>query len=164
MHIPSIIILVGGFQLYDNIHLGWLLGIGLFIFLLTMYYRQAREPLRSRIRQWLASIILVMEIVKDIYHIVRGTFSFYYLPLHLCSLAIFIIFWHAFRSNSTNKEMLYALVLPGALAALIFPEWTTTAIYTYLHHLPLIQDKDTLSWLQGEPKEQPSCLRKAWSY
>lgn len=121
MHISSLLSLTGGFYLYDNIHFGWLLSIGLATYLLAIHYQQASLFSRLKIRQSLACIVLAMEISKDLYYITHGTFSFYYLPFHLCSLAIFIVFWHAFRPTKTNTEMLYALVLPGALAALIFP-------------------------------------------
>ena len=134
MHVSSLLPLTVRFQLYDSIHFGWLLSISLAIYFLTMYFRQASLSTRLKTRQFLACIILAMEILKDLYHITYGTFSFYYLPLHLCSLAIFIVFWHAFRPTQANTEMIYALVLPGALAALIFPEWTTTAIFSYMHN------------------------------
>ncbi|KOS68028.1 hypothetical protein AEA09_05320 [Lysinibacillus contaminans] len=134
MPVSVLLLFTGGFQLYDRIHFGWLLSICLVVSILTRYYRQASLSTRLKIRKSLACIILAMEIVKDLYHVSQGTFSFYYLPLHLCSLAIFIVFWHAFLPTKTNKEMLYALVFPGALAALIFPEWTTTAIFSYMHN------------------------------
>lgn len=127
-------LLSDGFQLYDDIHFAWLLSISIITSILTIYYRQASLSTRLIVRQSLACIIFAMEISKDVYHIIQGTFSLYYLPLHLCSLAVFIVFWHAFRPTKTNAEMLYALVLPGALAALIFPEWTTTLIFSYMHN------------------------------
>lgn len=134
MPVSALLLLTSGFQLYDSIHFGWLLSICLVVSILAMFYRKASLSKSLKIRQSLACIILAMEILKDLYHFTHGTFSFYYLPLHLCSLAIFIVFWHAFLPTKTNAEMLYALVFPGALAALIFPEWTTTAIFSYMHN------------------------------
>ena len=56
-------------------------------------------------------------------------FSFYYSTYVAWPFSLF-----TFHPTKTNAEMLYALVLPGALATLIFPEWTTTPIFSYMYN------------------------------
>ena len=46
-----------------------------------------------------------------------------YLPLHLCSINIFLIALHAWRRPKLLDAFLYFVCLPAACAALLFPTW-----------------------------------------
>ena len=46
-----------------------------------------------------------------------------YLPLHLCSINIFLIALHAWRRPKLLDTFLYFVCLPAACAALLFPTW-----------------------------------------
>lgn len=54
----------------------------------------------------------------------HGAFLPKYLPLHLCSIHIILIAVHAVRPSKGLENFLYAIWIPGALAALLFPAWT----------------------------------------
>ena len=53
--------------------------------------------------------------------------------MHLCGFGIFIIGIHVYYSNRTTSTLLYALTLPGAVIALIFPGWATDPVGGFLH-------------------------------
>ena len=61
-----------------------------------------------------------------------------YLPLHLCSINIYVIMFHAwFAKSEKTKEIignfLYALCMPAALAAILCPTWTKLPITSFMH-------------------------------
>ena len=53
-----------------------------------------------------------------------GHLTVYSLPLHLCELAPFLYLLFSWRSWNWLGQVLYTLCLPGAAAALVFPDWT----------------------------------------
>jgi len=53
-----------------------------------------------------------------------GELTVYELPLHLCSMAGILSLLHAYTLWDWTGQVLYALCLPGTVAALIFPDWT----------------------------------------
>ena len=58
-----------------------------------------------------------------------------YLPLHLCSINIFVIAFHAIKPTKTVGNYLYTVCIPGAMAALLFPTWNALpgANYMLIH-------------------------------
>ena len=75
-------------------------------------------------RKILGISVLCCEILREMNLIFAGVFSVYYLPLHLCSLAVFFTFYHSLVGGNTVGNFLYCLCMPGAIAALLFPDWT----------------------------------------
>lgn len=67
--------------------------------------------------------MLLMEAYKDIVLIVTGHMEFQYLPLHLCGIAIFLEALFAFFPCAFFGELTCVVCLPGAAAALLFPDW-----------------------------------------
>ncbi len=113
-----------GFNLFDSTHLLWLLFIALACFFICIgFCRNPRNSQNVFARQ-IAVLLLVLEIAKDILLFVLGEFALSYLPFHLCGLAIFMCVWHAFSGSALAGELCYSLAMPGAVAALIFPDWT----------------------------------------
>ena len=56
-----------------------------------------------------------------------------YLPLHLCSINIFLIAAHAVKPTKLLNNFLYLICIPGALAALLFPTWTELPPTSFMH-------------------------------
>ena len=81
----------------------------------------------------IALLLLVSEIVKIALLIITGKFEWDYLPLHLCSINIFVILSHSIKPTKFTAEFLYAVCLPGAAAALLFPGWPTLPLLNFLH-------------------------------
>ena len=69
-----------------------------------------------------------LEIFKDLFLVHVHRFGLGYLPLHVCSIGIFVFLLREFLPLKKAKEIFgevaVILIMPGALAALIFPDWT----------------------------------------
>ena len=90
-----------------------------------------------------------------------------YLPLHLCSINIFLIAYHAWKPNDTIGSFLYTVCIPGAIAALLFPTWTELPVWNFMHlhsttiHILLTMYPMVLAvngQLKIEVKRIPKCL------
>ena len=110
-----------GFSYFHPFHLCWLGGIALAIFLLCRLYRRSSETQRRRIRRILAVLTVADELFKDAGLLIGGNFDTSYLPLHLCSINIFLITIHAWKPSKLLENFLYAFCIVPAAAALLFP-------------------------------------------
>lgn len=113
-----------GFPLFSFGHLCWLFAAALLsVFLWRLYGSWGREG-RTRCLHILAGLLLADELFKDISTLCTGRFSPEFLPLHLCSINIFVILADAVRPRDSLREVLYAVCLPGAFFALLTPGWS----------------------------------------
>ena len=75
-----------------------------------------------------ASVLLLsLEIIQDIYLYAEDLPLADHLPLHLCGLGIFVNLIGAFsdsRFAAALREVSLVLIAPGAVFALLFPDWT----------------------------------------
>lgn len=55
------------------------------------------------------------------------------LPLHLCSINIFVCWYDAIHQSRWSKEILYALCIPGAVVAMLSPSWQRLPVWNLLH-------------------------------
>ena len=62
-----------------------------------------------------AALLLGMELT--------GQWNWSYLPLHLCSINVFVCLYNTLTDRNWCKEELYALCIPGAALALLCPSW-----------------------------------------
>ena len=78
---------------YSDAEKLWLpisLGIIILICIILGFALKGKSEKVKRIPQMLiAIIILVLEVIKQIYHIVLGDYTTWYIPLHFCSLFLF---------------------------------------------------------------------------
>ncbi len=122
-----------GFELYGALHWGWLIFIAAAGAALCVTYRRSGGAARRRLGLSLAVFMAALEILKDVILIVTGQFRINYLPLDLCGIAIFGEALCAVRPSPIKKELCYCLFLPGAVMALLFPNWTPTPFFNFLH-------------------------------
>ena len=122
-----------GFPLFGVIHLSWLVAITMACFLAVYFYRRMQLIGQRRFLLVIAGFLLAIEIVKIALLIITEKFEWDYLPLHLCSINIFVILSHAIKPTKFKAEFLYAVCLPGAAAALLFPGWPTLPLLNFLH-------------------------------
>jgi len=122
-----------GFPLFGVIHLSWLLVISVACVLTVYFYRRMQTSGQKKLLIVIALLLLVSEIVKIALLISTEKFEWDYLPLHLCSINIFVILSHVIKPTKFNAEFLYAVCLPGAAAALLFPGWPTLPLLNFLH-------------------------------
>ena len=119
-----------GISAWGPVHIGWLLLMSAAGLLFIRRYRRLEPAARARWLKMLAVVILCQEMLKNVLFAISGTLSYDHLPFHLCGISMFICTAYAFTKRSLPGQMLYALVIPGALAALIFLDWTA---YPALH-------------------------------
>lgn len=130
-----------GFPLWSRGHISALVLVASLTLLLVLTLRHASARARNHCLRILSCGMLVLELGKDLILGLLGAFSVGYLPLHLCSLSMFLCLYYAFHSKSKRAgQLLYSVVLPGALCALLFPNWNVfpllhfQSIHSFLYH------------------------------
>ncbi len=135
-----------GFSLFGPAHLAVLALLGLLSALVILWGCHMRPDHRARLLRGMAVSMVVMEICIDLILGITGAFSVGYLPLHLCSVAMFICLYAAWHPRSdTVGQLLWSLCFSGGLAALLFPNWTKLplwhflSIHSFIYHAMLVQ-------------------------
>ena len=124
-----------GFAHYGALHLCWLAAFAVLAVLNCILYRKLGQKGRKIWRIVVASLLVLDEIYKQIPLFVNRLFTLEYLPLHLCSINIFVIAFHALKPTKSVGNYLYTVCIPGAMAALLFPTWNALpgANYMLIH-------------------------------
>lgn len=135
-----------GFSLFGTAHLAMLAGSAALTVLAELMFRRLSERGRERVMWGMSVSMVALEIGKDFTLAVIGAFSVGYLPLHLCSFAMFVcLFCAAHPKNGACGQILYSVCLPGAVCALLFPDWTRLplfhfqSLHSFLYHTMLVQ-------------------------
>ncbi len=135
-----------GFAPFGPVHL-WMLGLlaGISAPVVILGCRMGREN-RIRLLKVLSGTMLVMEIIKTVTLGAIGAFSVGYLPLHLCSLALYLCLFFAWHPDSvTGGQLVWCVCLPAGLSALLFPDWTHMPIWhfqslhSFLYHAMMVE-------------------------
>lgn len=121
-----------GFSLFGPRHLIVLALFLLFAVLCCLAYRRADEKRRLHMRRLFAVLLLADELFKHAGLLLGGNFDGTYLPLHLCSVNIFLITLHAWRPSRTVSSFLYFVCIPAAMAALLTPTWTSLPVWNFM--------------------------------
>lgn len=122
-----------GFSHYSPIHILWLLFFVALVAVNCIWYRKLGEKGKNNWKKTVAILLILDEIFKDAMLLIGGRFSFAYLPLHLCSINIFLIAIHAYKPFKALGGYLYTVGIPGAMAALLFPTWTSLPFGNFMH-------------------------------
>lgn len=117
-----------GFGMFSLAHMSALIILTFISFFIIRHYLSIDDQKRKKMKKGLAILIVGLEIIRNIILLVTGQFTLSDLPLQLCGIGIFIILYDAFFSNKTSHELLYSLTLPGAIMALITPDWVQNEI------------------------------------
>lgn len=115
-----------GFPLFGTFHLTMLM-------LILVLCLESGRLLRRypRLPRRLSRYMALSEIVRLLILAGIGHLTVDVLPLHLCSLAVWLCVVYAVRPIRWVGQTLYTLCLPGAIAALLFPDWTVYPPYSY---------------------------------
>ena len=113
-----------GFSHFGIVHFIWLSVAAFVILLNCLLYRRLSDHGRKIWKKTVALLILADELFKMSMLFIGSRYTVDYLPLHLCSINIFIILIHAWKPSALLNGFLYTICIPGALAALLFPSWT----------------------------------------
>ncbi len=127
-----------GFSLYGTKHILWLVILaaltGIFWYTFTKSLVKVRpEEQGSRARKaWLAAaggITLILHLAQLVWRQLDGSLNRFTLPVHVCALAVyFLVLFLLLRSCGCRACLLEGALffpcLPGAAAAILFPDWT----------------------------------------
>ncbi|MBR0137704.1 MAG: TIGR02206 family membrane protein [Erysipelotrichaceae bacterium] len=124
-----------GFALFSLPHLIELALCAAFAVFMSIRYRKADGKGRDRIRKAIAVALIIDELFKHAGLLATDSWLPKYLPLHLCSINIFIVVIHAFMKKKSNllANFLYAVSLPSALIAIITPNWQFLPVLNFMH-------------------------------
>ena len=117
------------FEHFSPLHLGLIAVFVLIIIAAMLCYRKLGEKERQKFLNVMAVLLILDEIWKHAFTIATGQWEYGFIPLHLCSINIFVCVWHTLKRDDISAEMLYALCAPGALIALIMPTWTNLPLW-----------------------------------
>ena len=120
-----------GFSLFGLAHILWLGVAAAICAALCLCFRRASADGRRRLRHALGWAVLACEALKDVNVLAQIGFDVWYLPLHLCGLAVFFTFAHSRKPGKTLGNFLYACCAPGAVFALLTPDWTRYPPFSY---------------------------------
>ena len=121
------------FPLFGAVHWAELLVAIAIVVLCAMIYRRCREMTRQQILRAVFVLMLADEFMKQAVLLYTGQWNVTYLPLHLCSINIFVCWYDAVHQSRRSKEILYALCLPGAVVAMLSPSWQRLPVWNLLH-------------------------------
>lgn len=138
-----------GYPLFGVAHLLSVLVTLSFVTALIIALRHSDEKKQLRFLKSLPIFMVFLELFKDGFLIHVHRFGLGYLPLHVCSIGIFVFLLREYLPWKKAKEVLgeiaFILIMPGAIAALIFPDWTTLYpvfnfmnLYSYVWHGALV--------------------------
>ena len=88
--------------------------------LLNFLLKNKSDKIKNLPLTFIAITLVVLEIIKQVYHIKRGTWTTWHIPIHFCSS---FIFWLPFAqfSNGKIKDLAYACAMSaGVLMTFIF--------------------------------------------
>ncbi len=122
-----------GFSHFGLMHISWLVFFVALTVANCVWYRKLGDKGKESWKKTVAILLILDEIFKDVMLFIGGRFSYGYLPLHLCSINIFLIAIHAWKPFKTLGGYLYTVGIPGAMAALLFPTWTSLPFGNFMH-------------------------------
>lgn len=109
------------------------------IALLCLFFCRQNHRRQETILRVIAVLLLLGNGFRDLVLVLDGRMGLSYLPLHLCSTAIFVYLLHAFwpgdgssRFREALGEIGYVLLMPGTICALLFPDWTRYPLLNFM--------------------------------
>lgn len=77
--------------------------------------------------------VILLETIKNIVAAAVGDFGIGHLPFHLCGISVLLITFSIFKRTKTVENFLYYIGIPGAMLALLFPNWTVLPCNNFFH-------------------------------
>ena len=111
------------YPLFGTVHLIELALSALFLLGMVWWYRRSTLRTRRHILVGVTAALLADEAALLLGMACTGQWNWSYLPLHLCSINVFVCLYNTLTDRSWCKEELYALCIPGAALALLCPSW-----------------------------------------
>ena len=138
-----------GYQLFGSAHL---ISVAVTICIViagVMLICKRNMLFKKRVVRIIPLLMVALEVFKDLFLVSVGRFGIGYLPLHVCSIGIFVFVLREYLPFEWSKvffgEISFVLIMPASLAALFFADWTVyypvfnfMNLYSYLWHGLLI--------------------------
>lgn len=122
-----------GFAAFGPTHLLWLLAGLIFCVAACIFYKRLDEGRQNSMRRVLGSYIFLQEMAKNLVLVILGEFSWGYLPFHLCGINILLIAFDVIKPTKIVRNFLYYFAIPGAMLALLFPNWKEVPFWNFFH-------------------------------
>lgn len=155
-----------GFEMFGLCHIIWLILIATFSINFANLYKNAvitgdhsykdkgtslnksvsRILDRKKIRLIIGFLMPAISIYRDTVLILTGHFDRYYLPFHLCGMALWIGAVYCFTGWRFVGVVYVSLCVPGAMSALIFPDWVDYPLWNYMHIHDFISHGLIVGW------------------
>ena len=116
-------------------HIGMLITIAAAVTAGLLFLRKSSEKNASSVLCLLSVLAFAGEVIQDILLVSEGGDILGFLPLHLCNLGLFVNLAASFtrgKIQSFFAEISLILIMPGAIGALLFPDWTYRPFWSYL--------------------------------
>ncbi len=128
-HIPEGV----GFKLYDLTHLLWLSFFVMLCAVCTIVYKKLNTKNRDIMRICIAATVFALETAKNCVAFAVEDFGIGHMPFHLCGINVLLVTFCIFKRNKTVENFLYYIGIPGAMLALLTPDWTNMPCMNYFH-------------------------------
>ncbi len=122
-----------GFALFGKVHLIWIFAFVVLAIAVPLIYRKLQPKARNIIRIIVASLILLDEVFKWVFLFIGDRYEHSYLPLHLCSINVFLVAFHIFKQPKVINNFLYTICIPAGVIALLTPSWTALPPGNFMH-------------------------------
>ncbi|MBQ8202710.1 MAG: YwaF family protein [Clostridia bacterium] len=122
-----------GFSTFGATHLLWLLAFAAVLTASIIIYRKLDTNGKNKMRIILGAAVFASEMIKNIVAIAVGDFGVGHLPFHLCGISVVLITFDTVKPTKIVRYFLYYLGIPGAMLALLFPNWTVLPCMNFFH-------------------------------
>lgn len=121
-----------GFELMSAGHCLWLIAGGVVCAVLCAIYRRSGASSRRGLRFGVSGAAVTAALLRAVLLAAAGEYGVGRLPLHLCAMMVYLCFFHAVRGGDFAAQLLYALGMPGAFFALLFPDWRAYPLASFM--------------------------------
>ena len=136
-----------GFEMFGFIHIMWLVVIVIISIIISIIYSLlSKQNKEKKMRLCIGIIMPVISLYRDLVLLITGHFDRFYLPLHLCGMALFIGSIYCFTKWRFVGVIYVLLCVPGALGALLFPDWIDYPLWNYMHIHDFISHGLIVAW------------------
>lgn len=122
-----------GFNHYDLTHILWLVAFVILCAVCTIIYKKLNTKNRNIMRICMASVVFILEMAKNFVAIAVDDFGIGHLPFHLCGINVLLVTFCIFKRSKTVENFLYYIGIPGAMLALVMPDWVKMPCLNYFH-------------------------------
>ncbi|MCR5418994.1 MAG: YwaF family protein [Lachnospiraceae bacterium] len=134
-----------GYPLFGTAHLISVAVVLSAVLLICFWFRKITSEKQSKVLKAVPIVMVALELSKDLLLILNHRFGFGYLPLHLCSIGIFVFLFREYlpwkRAKDFFGEVAFILIMPASVAALLdadwtylYPVWNFINLHSYVWH------------------------------